>query len=72
LKTAAILAKGEKGIIDKFLDESLSVKCIEMGCLPGYPIKLIRKAPLGSPIYFKIGKNYLALRREEAINVVLK
>ena len=72
MKTAAILAQGEKGIIDKFLDDTLSVKCLEMGCLPGYPIKLIRTAPLGCPIYFKIGKNFLALRREEALNVVLK
>ncbi|MEM1137495.1 MAG: FeoA family protein [Bacteroidota bacterium] len=33
---------------------------------------LIRKAPFGCPIYLKIGKNYLALREEEAQNVVLK
>ena len=72
MKTAANLQKGEKGIIDKFLDEALSAKCLEMGCLPGYPVKLIRKAPFGCPMYFKIGKNYLALREEEAHNVVLK
>ena len=72
MKTAAALKLGEKGIIEKFLDEALSAKCLEMGCLPGYNVKLIRKAPFGCPIYLKVGKNFLALREEEARNVVLK
>ncbi|WP_020532502.1 FeoA family protein [Flexithrix dorotheae] len=72
MKTADLLKVGEKGIIQKFLDETLSVKLLEMGFLPGSEVKLIRTAPFGCPLYLKVGKNFLALRRKEAVNVILK
>ncbi|MBX2840565.1 MAG: ferrous iron transport protein A [Flammeovirgaceae bacterium] len=72
MKTADLLKVGEKGIIQKFLDETITVKLLEMGLLPGSEIKLVRTAPMGCPLYLKVGKNFLALRRKEAVNVILK
>ncbi len=67
----ADLKKGQKGIIDSFSDSELSLKLMEMGCLPGEKIFIQRKAPLGDPIAISISGYSLSLRSEEAKTILV-
>lgn len=41
-------------------------RLMEMGVVPGAPIRVIKSAPFGDPIEVKIRRYHLALRRNEA------
>ena len=45
---------------------AITRRLMEMGIVPGAPIKVIRTAPLGDPIQVCLGTYHLALRRVEA------
>lgn len=60
---------GEVGIIAGFSDDALSVKLLEMGCLPGAPVRFNFKAPLGDPICISVLDYELSLRLEEAATI---
>lgn len=66
MKTLASLAPGQKATIASIADHHLSLKFLEMGCLPGGEVEYRSKAPLGSPICIKVLDYHLALRIEEA------
>lgn len=70
-KTAAHLLPGQSGVISGFTREDLSLKLLEMGLLPESEIALVRIAPLGDPLYFRVGEYHLSLRKEEAATVLL-
>jgi len=73
MKTLADLKKGEIGIIQSFTnDDTLSLKMLEMGCLPGMEVCLRYAAPLGDPICIQIAGSSFALRRSEANQIVIK
>lgn len=65
------LKPGEKGIISGFSDEQLSVKLMEMGCLPGATVRYNFSAPLGDPICISVAGYELSLRLEEAATVFI-
>ena len=60
------LKLGQKGIIESFTDYELSLKLLEMGCIPGEVIEVIRIAPFGDPIAISISGYILSLRKDEA------
>lgn len=62
---------GQKGIIKEFTDLAMSVKLMEMGCLPGEEIKLERIAPMGDPIAVFVSGYQLSLRKREAATIEL-
>ncbi len=62
---------GQSGIIKEFTDLEMSVKLMEMGCLPGETIKLQRVAPLGDPIAITVSGYQLSLRIKEASTIEL-
>lgn len=66
------LAPGESGIIKEFTDLEMSVKLMEMGCLPGEAIQVERIAPLGDPIAVNISGYQLSLRKKEASTIILQ
>jgi ferrous iron transport protein A len=66
LKTVANMRPGDIAIIAGFTDEHLSVKLMEMGCLPGSPVRFNFTAPLGDPICISVSGYELSLRLEEA------
>lgn len=70
-KTAADLKKGESGIIRGYTDQVVSLKLMEMGCLPGTLIKLLFKAPFGDPIAIDVAGYNLSLRLSEASNILI-
>jgi len=71
-RTVADLQIGEKGIIDNFKDALMSLKLLEMGCLPGTEVKLDFIAPLGCPVGISVAGYHLSLRKKEAATIVLK
>lgn len=63
---------GQTARIQEFTDNALSLKLIEMGCLPGETIKLSNIAPMGDPIAIEVSGYLLSLRKQEASTVVVK
>jgi|TARA_B110000285_G_C14801005_1_gene457446 ferrous iron transport protein A len=72
MKSLADLKISEKGIIKSFSDEALSIKLIEMGCLPGSEIQINFTAPFNGPIAIKVAGYHLSLRKEEAQSISLE
>ena len=70
-KTIASLKIGESGVVSGFTDELMSLKLLEMGCLPGSKIELGSIAPLGCPICINVSGYRLAIRMEEAATVLI-
>lgn len=66
------LTVGKKGIIKEFTDLEMSVKLMEMGCLPGEEISVQRIAPLGDPIAINVAGYQLSLRKREASTIILQ
>ena len=60
------LKKGETAIIKDFDIDSIPLKLLEMGCLPGNTVQLLQIAPFGDPLYLNINGSHLAIRTETA------
>lgn len=69
--TLAQLPLHTKAIITGFSDDELTVKFLEMGCVPGEIVLIEHIAPLGSPIGLRVCGYLLALRKEEAEKIVV-
>lgn len=70
--TIATLKKGELAIIKDFDVESIPLKLLEMGCLPGNTVELIQIAPFGDPLYLNINGSHLAIRLETAKEIEIE
>lgn len=70
--TIAHLKKGEKGIIKEFSEDSLPVKLMELGCLPGNEVELVQVAPLKDPLYINVNGSHIAIRRSVALQIELE
>ncbi|WP_367397485.1 FeoA family protein [Chryseosolibacter indicus] len=68
-KSVAQMKPGEVAIIAGFKDEYISVKLMEMGCLPGVPVRFNFTAPFGDPICISVSGYELSLRLEEAATI---
>jgi len=62
----AQMRPGEVAVVSGSTDEELSVKLMEMGCLPGYAIRFNFAAPFGDPVCVSVSGYELSLRLEEA------
>jgi ferrous iron transport protein B len=61
------LVEGEEGIILKIKGRGMfRQRLMEMGFLAGKRVKVIKKAPLGDPVEYKIMGYYVSLRSSEA------
>lgn len=62
---ARVFAVGGSGAVARRL--------MEMGVVPGAPVRVIKAAPLGDPLEVRVRNYHLALRRSEAqtISVVM-
>jgi Fe2+ transport system protein FeoA len=52
-------------------DPDLRRRLLEMGFCNGANVEVVRRAPLGDPIQFRLRGYHLSLRREQAANVVV-
>jgi ferrous iron transport protein A len=64
--TLNTLKKGEKAIIKDFDIDTVPLKLLEMGCLPGNMVELLQIAPFGDPLYLNINGSHVAIRVETA------
>jgi Fe2+ transport system protein FeoA len=67
------LQPGSSAVIER-LDASGAIgrRLIELGFVPGTPISVIRRAPLGDPIVFELRGSRLCLRRSEASRITVR
>lgn len=47
-------------------------RLMEMGVVPGAPVRVIKRAPLGDPIEVRVRGYHLALRRTEAQTILVQ
>ena len=67
------LRPGEKARITKVLAKgTVRRKLMDMGMVPGSEIEVVRTAPLGDPIEFRIKGYSLSMRKQEAANIVVE
>ena len=71
MPTLAELYPGQKAIIHSFTDVTLSLKLMEMGCLPGEEITFKQTAPFGDPISIEVSGYLLSMRKSEASTVIV-
>ena len=45
------------------------VRLLEMGFVPGTPVHLVKVAPLGDPLQFRVRGYHISLRRAEAARI---
>ena len=60
------LKKGEQAIIKDFDIDTVPLKLLEMGCLPGNTVELLQIAPFGDPLFLNINGSHVAIRIETA------
>jgi ferrous iron transport protein A len=63
---------GDKAIVEDIAENDLSLKLMDMGCLPGEEIVFVGTAPMGDPIMITIGGYLLSLRKSEAAFIKVK
>jgi ferrous iron transport protein A len=68
-KTVAQMKPGQTAIISGFTDSQISVKLMEMGCLPGVPVRFNFTAPFGDPVCISVSGYELSLRLDEASTI---
>jgi ferrous iron transport protein A len=66
------LKEGEEGKVEKFTNDRMASKFLSMGVLPGKNLRLIRRVPFGGGLYIKVENQNIAVREEEARNIVLE
>ncbi|WP_229311453.1 FeoA family protein [Larkinella rosea] len=71
-RSVADLKLGEKAVIQSFSDQWMSLKLLEMGCLPGTEVSLHCKAPLGDPICLNVSGYCLSMRKSEAATILVE
>ena len=66
------LSVGDEAVIESFADDEIKLKLLEMGCLPGEIISVVRLAPPGDPIAVSVSGYLLCMRKNEAATVQVK
>jgi ferrous iron transport protein A len=66
------LNPGEKAVVHSLGETELSIKLMEMGCVPGESIFVNKIAPLGDPISIQISGYTLSLRLNEAEHIMVE
>ena len=50
---------------------AVALRLMEMGVVPGVPVRVIKAAPLGDPLEVRVHGYHLALRRSEAETILV-
>jgi len=65
------LKVGECGIIKGFTDIEMSLKLMDMGCLPGEKIEVLKSSKFNGPMSIFVFGYELGIRKEEAEKIIL-
>lgn len=72
MQTVADLKKGEKAIILDFSVDTIPLKLIEMGCLPGNEVTLVQTTLFNGPLYLTINGSNIAVRKDTAKQILIE
>jgi len=72
MPSIADLKRGQKATIVDISAETIPLKLLEMGCLPGNDVEVIKIAQIKDPLYVNINDTYLAIRLETAKAVLVE
>jgi ferrous iron transport protein A len=72
IKRLTELKTGQTGTIQSFEETELTIKLMEMGCVPGEKVKVHKVAPLGDPISIQVAGYHLSLRLNEAEHIIVE
>lgn len=69
----ADLAVGESGRIAALAGTgAIAIRLLEMGLVPGAPVAVVKRAPMGDPLEIRVRDYHLSLRLAEARRVRLE
>ena len=54
------------------INEQAKLRLSEMCVMVGTTIRMIKKTPFGGPVQIKVNNYYLAIRKEDAVNIMVK
>jgi ferrous iron transport protein A len=63
------LQPGIRAVIRTHEESELQLTLMEMGCVPGEPVKVEMIAPMGDPMAIQIAGYYLSIRKKDADNI---
>ena len=69
---ASLFRVGQSGTIDRFTNEGLEGKLLDIGVRPGSRLRVVRRSPFGGSWYVKIDRQCLALRKKELACIMVK
>lgn len=70
IKALPELLPGESGTVFGLVgDLPLQSRLVEMGILPGSPIRLVKKSPFNGPLALKVRDYYISVRLDEAQSI---
>ncbi len=72
MKKLSEVGIGKKVIIRLINKDDISIKLMEMGCIPGETVRVEQIAPLGDPISIIVAGYYLSLRINEADQIMVE
>ena len=73
MKTINDLAPGERGIVREITTpEAVRQRLMDFGLIEGARIEMVRTAPLGDPVQIRVLDTLLAIRKNEAGQVVVE
>lgn len=73
MKTLNDLNVGEYGVVEAIdITGILKRRIIDMGLTKGCKVKIERVAPLGDPIDVRIKNSHIAIRKSDALNIILR
>lgn len=72
VRPTSLLRAGLSGTIERFANDQLAGKLLDIGVRPGSRLRVIRRAPFGGGWYVKIDRHCLALRGEELACILIK
>jgi len=72
MSTVAEMRPGELKTIKGLTDDEISLKLLEMGCIPGTTLTFNYKAPLGDPVCVSVSGYDLSLRISEANSIIVE
>ncbi len=73
MRSAASLKVGESGVVDDVEGtDATALRLLEMGLVSGTVVTLLKKAPTGDPLQFRVRGFHLSLRGTEAGRIQLE
>jgi ferrous iron transport protein A len=66
--TLADLRRGERAYVVGYgdIEPAVARRLFDLGLVPGIQITMVRRAPLGDPVIYRVGDYEIALRRSQA------